>query len=54
MPAMLAALRCPGCDADITMVEAAPGVWQAQVRHDQTCPWWIAYQAAGGAEVRPQ
>ena len=51
-PAMVAAIRCPDCDADVTMVESAPGIWQAEVAHDDTCPWWLDYQARGDAGVR--
>ena len=42
---MIAATRCPDCDSDTDLVEHAPGVWLAEVRHDETCPWFRDYQA---------
>jgi hypothetical protein len=38
--------RCPDCDSDVTMVlvEHAPAML-ADVRHDATCPAWLARQA---------
>ncbi len=36
----LAALKCPDCDSELTVVEVAPRVLSAEVRHDDTCPWF--------------
>lgn len=33
---------CPDCDADVTLRQAATGVWQLQVAHDGTCPTYRA------------
>lgn len=40
--------RCPDCDADVTVIEVAPGMFCGQVAHDDTCPWWRAYKASYG------
>lgn len=49
---MLQAIRCPDCDSDVTVVEVAPDVYQGEVRHDGSCPWYTSFQRAGGRGVR--
>lgn len=41
-PLTIDRLRCPDCDSDVTIVEAAPGFHRAQVAHSDTCPWYAA------------
>jgi hypothetical protein len=36
----LAAAMCPDCDSDVALIEAAPGRYRIEVRHDDTCPWF--------------
>ncbi|MBI3214736.1 MAG: hypothetical protein HYZ38_12990 [Mycobacterium sp.] len=43
---------CPDCDSTVSLVEIAPRVHQAQVQHDDTCPWFLAFQRNGGLGVR--
>ncbi|MCH9732268.1 MAG: hypothetical protein K0U84_21805 [Actinomycetia bacterium] len=38
------AAACPDCDADVTLIELAPGVYSGTVAHDETCPWLDALQ----------
>jgi hypothetical protein len=39
---MKQAAQCPDCDSDVTIVELETGVYQGQVEHDDTCPWFEA------------
>jgi hypothetical protein len=34
------AIRCQDCDSEVTLIEVAPGINRAEVRHDDTCPWY--------------
>jgi hypothetical protein len=38
-----AQVRCPDCDSVVTMV-LAEGFMAADLRHDATCPSWLARQ----------
>ena len=42
--AAAAAARCPDCNSISDVAEAAPGVYYVQIAHDDTCPWFTAYQ----------
>ncbi len=33
---------CPDCDSDVSVAELVPGVFGADVRHDDSCPRMIA------------
>jgi hypothetical protein len=35
---------CKDCDAHVRIVEVAPDVYSASVAHDDSCPWWQAFQ----------
>jgi hypothetical protein len=37
---------CDDCDAHQTIERLDIGVYVNHVHHDDTCPWWIRYQAA--------
>jgi hypothetical protein len=37
---------CPDCLAYQTIERVAGGVYVNRIFHDDTCPWWIRYQAA--------
>lgn len=39
---MTAAIACPDCNADVAVVEVAPGYFRGTVTHDETCPWFAA------------
>jgi hypothetical protein len=43
---------CPDCDADVDGFEAEPGVYSVAVMHDDTCPWFAAFQRSGGPSIR--
>jgi hypothetical protein len=43
---------CPDCNADVDSIEVGPGVHQVFVYHDETCPWFAAFQRTGGYGVR--
>jgi hypothetical protein len=43
---------CPDCNADVDGYEVEPGVYRAVVFHDETCPWFTAFQRGGGLGVR--
>lgn len=32
--------RCPDCNSTTELVETQPGVYEARVFHDNTCPWF--------------
>lgn len=51
-PGMAAVIGCPDCDSDVTVTEVAPGVYQGQVAHDDSCPWLADLKARGGNGVR--
>lgn len=36
------AARCPDCTADVRIVTNRGLITWAEVRHDDTCPWWQA------------
>jgi hypothetical protein len=38
-------LLCPDCGSDVVLIEAAPRVYQAEVHHDDSCPWFTALQS---------
>jgi hypothetical protein len=37
---------CPDCPAYQTIERVADGIYVNRIFHDDTCPWWIRYQAA--------
>jgi hypothetical protein len=43
---------CPDCNADVVVTEVAPGVFQGDVYHDESCPWLVSFQRDGGLGVR--
>lgn len=43
---------CPDCAADVDGIEVEPGVYQVAVFHDDTCPWFTAFQRDGGFGLR--
>lgn len=42
------AAACPDCTADVAIVAVAPRVFQAEVRHDEICPWLAAFERRAG------
>lgn len=32
-------MQCPDCDSEIVVREISPGLLQAVMMHDDTCPW---------------
>lgn len=48
------AIVCPDCDADVTMTEVAPGLYQGEVTHSATCPWYANFRRNGGLGMRFQ
>lgn len=42
--AVLDQARCPDCDSEADITEPIPGYHQLNIRHDDTCPWFAAYQ----------
>jgi hypothetical protein len=44
--------ECPDCTADVIVSEVVPGIFNADVIHDDTCPWFQAFQRSGGMGVR--
>ena len=40
LPDLAQVVACPDCNADVTITEIAPGVLDATVAHDDTCPWY--------------
>lgn len=46
------AVACPDCNADVSVVEIAPGMNHGIVRHDDTCPWFANFRRNGGIGVR--
>jgi hypothetical protein len=49
---MLHAAACPDCDSDVTVIEDAPHVYRAEVRHDDSCPWFTQFKRDGGLDIR--
>jgi hypothetical protein len=45
-------IRCPDGDADVTVVKVAARVYRGEVRHDASCPWFAAFERAGGYGIR--
>lgn len=46
---LVQATQCADCDSDVTIVELGrPGIYSAEVRHDDTCPFYVALQRDGG------
>ena len=43
---------CPDCGSDVEPIEVAPGVHQVFVFHDECCPWFAAFEKAGGYGIR--
>jgi hypothetical protein len=44
---------CPDCDSGVTLGSTdETGFRLATVQHDDTCPWWRAFQARGVPTVR--
>lgn len=41
-------VACPDCDSDVTLGECG----HIEIHHAETCPWYIALQAAGGLGIR--
>jgi hypothetical protein len=37
---------CPDCLAYQTIERVDVGIYVNRIHHDDTCPWWIRYQAA--------
>lgn len=37
--------QCPDCQSENELEELAPCVFQLNVRHDETCPWYRAHRA---------
>jgi hypothetical protein len=46
------AIRCPDCNADVEVTKVGHGHYSGEVRHDDTCPWYQAFQHAGGFGIR--
>lgn len=44
---LLGATGCPDCHSEVSIIEVEPHVFQGEVRHDDTCPWYLALQQAG-------
>ncbi|HEY7053683.1 MAG TPA: hypothetical protein VH496_16340 [Mycobacterium sp.] len=42
--AVLDHAHCPDCDSEAEITEPTPGFHYLQIRHDDTCPWFTAYQ----------
>jgi hypothetical protein len=42
MRALIAAYRCPDCDSESgePYPDHERGIWRAEIRHDETCPWY--------------
>jgi len=49
---LLQAIQCPDCDSRVMVIESADGTYSADVSHDETCPWYLAFQQAGGLGIR--
>jgi len=47
-PQALDLARCPDCDSDVSVAELVPGVFGADVRHDDSCPRWRMIAADRG------
>jgi hypothetical protein len=45
------ALHCPDCDSDVTLAVTTDGI-QANVNHDDTCPWYVEFKHNGGSGIR--
>ncbi|BBX69709.1 hypothetical protein [Mycolicibacterium psychrotolerans] len=43
---------CPDCGSEVESIELEPSVYEAVVRHDDTCPWFAAFQRDRGYGVR--
>ena len=37
-------LTCPDCTSEYTVVERGPGIAEAFVKHDESCPWLAELQ----------
>ena len=46
------AVRCPDCDSEVSVTQVASRSYHGEVRHDDTCPWYAAFQRAGGHGIR--
>jgi hypothetical protein len=44
--------RCPDCDSTVEIERLTDRISNATVRHDDSCPWFRAFQANGGLGVR--
>lgn len=40
--------RCPDCDNSTRVSLDQSGMWRLDVLHDDTCPWFSAYEARHG------
>jgi hypothetical protein len=45
-------VACPDCDAEVMVTEIAPRVFQGELCHDETCPWFDNFAHNGGLGVR--
>ncbi|MBJ7340636.1 hypothetical protein [Mycolicibacterium sp.] len=43
---------CPDCGSEVEIERVAGRIYNATVRHDDTCPWLTAFQRDGGLGVR--
>ena len=46
------AVACPDCGSTVTLSKVAARVYSGMVEHDDTCPWYQAFQRRGGHGVR--
>ncbi|WP_273734172.1 hypothetical protein [Mycolicibacterium septicum] len=45
-------VACPDCNSEVTIVRLTTRVYRAEVRHDDSCPWFAAFQRGGDFGVR--
>jgi hypothetical protein len=45
-------IACPDCDSDVEIIKVGDRVYSGEVRHDDSCPWFRAFQHAGGWGIR--
>ena len=46
------AIRCPDCDSEVTVTRVTHRIYNGEVRHDETYPWYRALKRAGGLAIR--
>jgi hypothetical protein len=44
--------RCPDCDSTVEVEQLSQRVYNAVVRHDDTCPWLADFERRGGYGIR--